>query len=148
MPTTFFQSLVDIFVRGFPGLTSLSFLKFIGNLFRRFVLYFFVLAALVSIVLSGYTLFRQRQDRQLKFFVSAGSGGGADQIDTIQKKIRDEWNIWGPNFLVNEFQTGGSLDNLRNVKRDQEGSAIGMAIEGLEIDENDANDLRTLVPLE
>jgi hypothetical protein len=54
----------------------------------------------------------------------------------------------GPNYLVTQVPTGGSYDNLRAVKHDEEGNMIGMTIEGLTIDKNDKQEIKTLVPLQ
>jgi hypothetical protein len=140
-----FQPIIDVVVKAVGDLISVPFFSFLWSWVKRMIPLFAVFLILLSIGLSAYTFFRQQQDRQLKFFVTAGGGSGADQVDLIQKKIGSEWSFWGPNYLVTEFQTGGSLDNLRNVKRDQEGNAIGVAIEGLCVDKSDLN---TLVPLQ
>src|SRR5262245_16849318 len=115
-----FQPLIDVVVKGLGDLVSVPLLNFLWSWFKRIVPLFVAFLILVSISLSAYTFFRQQRDRQIKFFVTNGAGSGSDQVDAIQKRIRSQWNFWGPNYLVTEFQTGGSLDNLRNVKRDQE----------------------------
>src|SRR5438067_2132924 len=94
------QPLFDVIVSSLAELASIPFFSFLWSWLKRIIPLFAVFLLLISIGLSAYTFFRQQRDRQLKFFVSSGSGGGTEQVDSIQKKIRDNWSFWGPNYYV------------------------------------------------
>ena len=102
----------------------------------------------LSVALSAYTFFRQMRDRPLKFCAAVGDSSGDDQVKAIETRFREDQSFLGPNYLITQVPTGGSYENLRAVKRDEEGNMIGMTVEGLTIDKNDKHDIKTLVPLQ
>jgi hypothetical protein len=141
-----FQDLIDASIKAFGEVASAPFFSFLRSWLKRLVPLFLVFFVVVSLFISFYTFFRQQRDHQLKFFVSGGTGSGADEVNRIQTEFKVQRSFLGPNYLATEFRTGGSLDSMQNVRRDQEGNAIGIAVEGIE--KNATDDLRTLVPLQ
>ncbi len=141
-----FQDLIEASIKAFGEVASAPFFNFLWSWLKRLVPLFVVFFVVVSLFISFYTFFRQQRDHQLKFFVSGGTGSGADEVNRIQTEFKVQRSFFGPNYLATEFRTGGSLDSMQNVRRDQEGNAIGIAVEGIEKNAND--DLRTLVPLQ
>ena len=148
MSDSSFQQQVVSAVGDLAQSVTVPLLSFLWSWIKRIIPLFVVLVVVMSFALSGYTFFRQQRDRQLKFSVASGKSSGAEQADLIERQLREEQGFVGPNFLVTEVPTGGSYENLRNVKRDQEGNMIGLAIEGLTLDKTDKKDIFTLVPLQ
>ena len=134
-------------IQDFAQPLTMPLLRFLWSWTKRMVPLFIVLTIGLSLLLSSYQFFRQWRDRPIKMFVGPNGTTGVSQVDFIEQEMRKELSFWGPNYyVIQTLSTDGSLHNLHRVNKDIEGNVVGIATEGVELD--DTSNVRTLVPLD
>ena len=129
-------------IKDFAQPIGMPLLRFLWSWTKRMV----PLLVIFSFVAIWYVFFREWRDRRVDFVIGPQGGTSAEQAYLVERELRNEWSLWGPNYAITRMYTDGFQENHRRVNADLKGNVFGFAMDGLR--DVDTMNVQTILPMD